>query len=80
MLVILVSARIFYYQYYVPPETLVSHHIPEHVVIYLVAEQWAFKVNGTIDIRSTPIWFSFHSVDLVHKHSVHNRREKVTFS
>lgn len=55
LLVLLVGTGMFYYQFYVLPATAGPPHVPQNVVINLVAEQWNFKVNGTVDTRTTPI-------------------------
>ncbi len=55
LLVILMGSSMFYYQYLALPATLGPTHQPQNIVIRLVAEQWAFKINGTIDTRTTPI-------------------------
>lgn len=55
LLVILTSMGMFYYQYYILPASLGPPHQPENVLVNLVADQWNFKVNGTIDTRSAPI-------------------------
>jgi len=55
LLVVLVSTSMFYYQYVVLPATLGPPHVPENIMINLVAEQWNFMVNGTVDTRSAPI-------------------------
>jgi len=55
LLVILAGTGMFYYQYVILPATVGPPHVPENIEIDLVAEQWNFMVNGTIDTRSTPI-------------------------
>ena len=55
LFLILVGTGMFYYQYYIIPATLGPKREPQNIVINLVAEQFSFMVNGTMDIRSTPI-------------------------
>ncbi len=55
LLVILVGTGMFYYQYHILPATLGPKYEPQNIVINLVAEQFSFMVNGTVDTRSTPI-------------------------
>jgi len=45
----------FYYQFYVLPTQIGPPHVPQNITIELVAEQWSFTVNGTVDTRNTPI-------------------------
>lgn len=54
LLVVLVGASVFYEQYYVAHNAGHSH-VPGNIMIYIVAEQWAFMLNGTIDTRNTPV-------------------------
>ena len=55
LLVLLVGTGMFYYQFYVLPEQMGPPHTPQNITIYLVAEQWAFMINGTIDTHTTAI-------------------------
>ena len=55
LLVLLVGTGMFYYQYVVLPATTGPPHVPQNIVIDIVAEQWSFLWNGTVDTRSTPI-------------------------
>ena len=55
LLVILVGTGMFYYQYYILPAEIGPPHVAQNITIYIVAEQWAFMVNGTIDTQKTPI-------------------------
>lgn len=55
LLVILMGTGMFYYQYYVLPAEVGPPHVPQNITINLVAQQWAFMVNGTIDTHTTPI-------------------------
>ncbi len=55
LLVLLMGTGMFYYQFYVLPATIGPAHTPQNVTINIVAQQWAFMLNGTIDTRTTPI-------------------------
>ncbi len=55
LLVLLVGTGMFYYQYYILPAQIGPPHMPQNITIYIVAEQWAFMVNGTINTQTTPI-------------------------
>lgn len=55
LLVILIGTGMFYYQYIILPATVGPPHEPQNIMIDIVAEQWSFLYNGTIDSRSTPI-------------------------
>ena len=55
LLVILMGTGMFYYQYYVLPAEVGPPHVPQNITINVVAQQWAFMVNGTIDTHTTPI-------------------------
>ena len=55
LLVLLIGTGMFYYQYVVLPATMGPPHVSQNIVIDIVAEQWSFMWNGTIDARSTPI-------------------------
>lgn len=55
LLVILMGTGMFYYQYYVLPAQVGPPHVPQNITINIVAQQWAFMVNGTIDTHTTPI-------------------------
>lgn len=55
LLVILMGTGMFYYQYYVLPAQVGPPHVPQNITINVVAQQWAFMVNGTIDTHTTPI-------------------------
>lgn len=55
LLVLLMGTGMFYYQFYVLPAIAGPPHVPQNIVINITAEQWNFKVNGTIDTRGTPI-------------------------
>ncbi len=55
LLVILMGTGMFYYQYYILPAQLGPPHVPQNITIDIVATQWAFLVNGTIETRTTPI-------------------------
>lgn len=55
LLVILMGTGMFYYQYYVLPAQIGPPHVPQNITINVVAQQWAFMVNGTIDTHTTPI-------------------------
>ncbi len=54
-MVILMGTGMFYYQFYVLPAQVGPHHVPQNITIDIVAQQWAFMVNGTIDTHTTPI-------------------------
>lgn len=55
LLVILMGTGMFYYQFYVLPAQIGPPHVPQNITINIVAQQWAFMLNGTIDTRNTPI-------------------------
>jgi heme/copper-type cytochrome/quinol oxidase subunit 2 len=55
LLVVLMGTGMFYYQFYVLPAQLGPPHVPQNITVEIVAEQWAFMINGTIDSRNTPI-------------------------
>jgi len=55
LLVLLVGTGMFYYQFDVLPAQIGPPHVPQNITIYIVAQQWAFMVNGTIDTHTTPI-------------------------
>ncbi len=55
LLVILAGTGMFYYQYVFLPVTTGPPHVPQNVTIDIVAQQWAFMINGTIDTHTTPI-------------------------
>ena len=55
LLVLLIGTGMFYYQYIVLPATVGPPHVPQNIVIDIVADQWPFLWNGTVDTRSTPI-------------------------
>ena len=55
LLILLIGTGMFYYQYYVLPAQLGPAHIAQNISINIVAQQWAFMVNGTIDTHTTPI-------------------------
>ena len=55
LLVLLIGTGMFYYQYIVLPATVGPPHVPQNIVIDIVADQWSFLWNGTVDARSTPI-------------------------
>ena len=55
LLLILVGTGMFYYQYYILPAEIGPPHVAQNITIYIVAQQWAFMVNGTIDTQKTPI-------------------------
>ena len=54
-MVLLIGTGMFYYQYIILPATMGPPHEPQNIIIDLVADQWSFKWNGTVDTRSTPI-------------------------
>lgn len=60
----------FYYQFYVLPAQLGPPHVPQNITINIVAQQWAFMVNGTIDIRNTPITVHVGDNVTFHIHSI----------
>lgn len=55
LLVLLMGTGMFYYQFYVLPATLGPAHVPQNITVNIVAEQWAFMINGTIDTHTTPV-------------------------
>ena len=55
LLVILMGTGTFYYQYYVLPAQLGPPHVPQNITIEIVAQQYAFMINWTIDTRTTPV-------------------------
>ena len=55
LLVMLMGTGMFYYQFYVLPTQIGPPHVPQNLTINIVAQQWAFMINGTVDSRSTPI-------------------------
>ena len=55
LLLLLVGTGMFYYQFSVLPAEMGPPHVPQNITINIVAQQWAFMLNGTIDTRSTPI-------------------------
>lgn len=55
LLVLLIGTGMFYYQYVLLPATAGPPHVPQNLVIDIVAEQWSFMWNGTVDTRTTPI-------------------------
>lgn len=55
LLVLLLGTGMYYYQFVVLPATSGPPHTPQNIVIDIVAEQWSFLYNGTIDSRTTPI-------------------------
>ena len=55
LLLVLVGTGMFYYQYYILPAEIGPPHVAQNITIYIVAQQWAFMVNGTIDTQKTPI-------------------------
>jgi heme/copper-type cytochrome/quinol oxidase subunit 2 len=54
-MLMLVGTGMFYYQFYTLPSQIGPPHVPQKITIYIVAQQWAFMVNGTIDTHNTPI-------------------------
>jgi len=55
LLLILFGTGMFYYQFDILPAQAGPPHTPQNITINLVAQQWAFMVNGTIDTHTTPI-------------------------
>jgi heme/copper-type cytochrome/quinol oxidase subunit 2 len=55
LMLMLVGTGMFYYQFYILPSQIGPPHVPQKITIYIVAQQWAFMVNGTIDTHNTPI-------------------------
>ena len=55
LLLLLVGTGMFYYQFYILPAQVGPPHVPENITIKIVAMQWAFMVNGTINTHTTPI-------------------------
>jgi len=55
LLLLLVGTGMFYYQFYVLPAEIGPVHVPQNITINIVAQQWAFMVNGTINTQTTPI-------------------------
>ena len=55
LLLLLVGTGMFYYQFYILPAEIGPPHVSQNITINIVAQQWAFMLNGTIDTRSTPI-------------------------
>lgn len=55
LLLMLISTGMFYYQFYILTAEIGPPHVSENITINIVAQQWAFMVNGTIDARTTPI-------------------------
>lgn len=55
LLLMLVGTGMFYYQFYVLPAEIGPPHVAQNLTINIVARQWAFMVNGTIDTHTTPI-------------------------
>lgn len=53
--VLLIGTGMFYYQFYVLPAQIGPPHVPENITIDIVAQQWAFMINGTVDTHTTPI-------------------------
>lgn len=54
-MIILMGTGMFYYQFYVLPAQAGPSHVPQNITIDIVAQQWSFMVNGTVDTRTTPI-------------------------
>ena len=55
LLLLLVGTGMFYYQFYALPAEIGPPHVSQNITINIVAQQWAFMLNGTIDTRTTPI-------------------------
>ncbi len=55
LLVILTGTGMFYYQFYVLPAQMGPPHVPQNITIEIVAQQWAFMINGTVDTHTTAI-------------------------
>ena len=55
LLLLLMGTGMFYYQFYVLPAEVGPPHVPQNITINIVAQQWAFMVNGTVDTRTVPI-------------------------
>jgi cytochrome c oxidase subunit 2 len=55
LLVVLAGTGMFYYQFIFLPATIGPPHVPQNLTINIVAQQWAFMINGTIDTRTTPV-------------------------
>ena len=69
LLVLLVSVGMFYYEYQVAPVAN-KPHIPQKITIYILAEQWAFVWNGTIDTHNTPIVVYVGDTVTFHVHGI----------
>ena len=70
MLVVLMGTGMFYYQYYVLPAQIGPSHIPQNITIEIVAQQWAFMINGTIDTHTTPIVVNVGDNVTFHVHAI----------
>lgn len=70
LLVLLVGTGMFYYQYYVLPAEIGPPHVPQNITINIVAQQWAFMVNGTIDTSTTPIVIHVGDNVTFHVHAI----------
>lgn len=70
MLLLLVGTGMFYYQFYILPAQIGPAHTPQNITINIVAQQWAFMLNGTIDTRSTPIVVHVNDNVTFHVHAV----------
>lgn len=55
LLVLLLGVGMFYYQNYILPAEIGPPHAAQNITIEIVAQQWAFMINGTVDTRSTPV-------------------------
>jgi heme/copper-type cytochrome/quinol oxidase subunit 2 len=54
LLVVLMGMGMYVYEYQIAPVQN-APHVPQKITIYIVAQQWAFMVNGTVDTHNTPI-------------------------
>ena len=70
LLLILVGTGMFYYQFYILPAEIGPPHVPQKITIYIVAQQWAFMLNGTIDTRNTPIVVHVGDTVTFHVHGI----------
>ena len=69
LLVVLIGTGMFYYEYAVAPVQN-APHVPQKITIYIVAQQWAFMVNGTVDTHNTPIVVHVGDTVTFHVHGI----------
>ncbi len=70
LLVILTGTGMFYYQFYVLPAQMGPPHVPQNITIEIVAQQWAFMINGTIDTHTTAIIIHVGDNVTFHVHAI----------